>query len=84
MKTANVADLRNHFRRISDWSEEDGSVRIFKRGKPFAVLTRVESEDGGGCAVDGRRQLDGIWGGRMFTAEEVLRMRADELEGEEG
>jgi hypothetical protein len=25
-----------------------------------------------------------IWGDRVFTAEEVARMRADELEGEEG
>jgi hypothetical protein len=25
-----------------------------------------------------------IWGDRCFTAEEVARMRADELEGEEG
>jgi antitoxin (DNA-binding transcriptional repressor) of toxin-antitoxin stability system len=85
MKTANVADLRNNFRRISEWIEEGEKVRILKRGKPFAVLTRAEPEEPGQPnRVDWRGQLDEIWGERVFSAEEVARMRADELEGEEG
>jgi hypothetical protein len=29
-------------------------------------------------------RLDEIWGDRVFSEEEVRRMREDELEGEEG
>lgn len=36
MKTANVRDLRNEFRRISNWLEKGESVQVLKRGKPFA------------------------------------------------
>jgi antitoxin (DNA-binding transcriptional repressor) of toxin-antitoxin stability system len=36
MKTATVRDLRNSFRRISKWLEAGESVRVLKRGKPFA------------------------------------------------
>jgi prevent-host-death family protein len=38
MKIATVADLRNHFRRISAWIEDGEAVEIVKRGKPFARL----------------------------------------------
>lgn len=36
MKTANVRDLRNRFRRISRWLETGETVRVMKRGRPFA------------------------------------------------
>lgn len=38
MKTASIRDLRNDFRRISKWLEVGESVRIVRRGKPFARL----------------------------------------------
>ena len=44
MKTASVRDLRNEFRRISKWLEAGESVRVLKRGKPFArVVPEGES-----------------------------------------
>jgi antitoxin (DNA-binding transcriptional repressor) of toxin-antitoxin stability system len=39
MKTATVADLRNHFAQVSHWIENGEKVEIRKRGKVFAVLT---------------------------------------------
>ncbi|MDL5053178.1 hypothetical protein QQ056_06415 [Oscillatoria laete-virens NRMC-F 0139] len=38
MKTATVADLRNHFSRISKWIEAGETIQINKRGKQFARL----------------------------------------------
>ncbi len=36
MKTATVSELRNNFRRLSNWLEKGETVQIVKRGKPFA------------------------------------------------
>lgn len=86
MKTATVADLRNHFRRVATWIEHGETVQILKRGKVFAHLT-------GAGVVPKRRsvvkpdimaQLDEIWGTRVFSAAQVKAMREAELEGEEG
>ena len=38
MKTASVADLRNHFAAVSRWIYEGETVTINKRGKAFAAL----------------------------------------------
>jgi antitoxin (DNA-binding transcriptional repressor) of toxin-antitoxin stability system len=38
MKTATVRDLRNRFRRISQWLETGEPVQVLKRGRPFARL----------------------------------------------
>ena len=39
MKVATVADLRNHFARVSQWIEDGEKVEIRKRGKVFATLS---------------------------------------------
>jgi len=39
MKTATVADLRNHFPAISRWLAEGLPVSITKRGRPFATIS---------------------------------------------
>lgn len=39
MKVATVADLRNHFVRVSQWIEDGEKVEIRKRGKVFATLS---------------------------------------------
>ena len=44
MKVATVADLRNHFVRISQWIEDGEKVEIRKRGKVFATLSPVKSK----------------------------------------
>lgn len=39
MKTATVADLRNHFATVSKWIHDGEEVVITKRGRVFATLT---------------------------------------------
>jgi antitoxin (DNA-binding transcriptional repressor) of toxin-antitoxin stability system len=38
MKTATIADLRNHFPKVFRWIEEGESVNLTKRGKVVAQL----------------------------------------------
>ena len=38
MRTATVADLRNHFPQVAKWISEGEAVTITKRGVPFATL----------------------------------------------
>ena len=85
MKTATVADLRNHFRRVSAWIEDGEAVQIIKRGRAFARLVPMEKPtlprfD----AAQHRRQVKETWGSRVFNAAEVKAMRDAEMEGEEG
>lgn len=86
MKTATVADLRNHFRLISSWLEHGETVRIIKRGRAFAQLTAIPAENAPSAIPkpDIMAQLHEVWGNRMFSMSEVEAMRAAELEGEEG
>ena len=85
MKTATVADLRNNFRKISAWIEHGETVRIIKRGKPFARLTReTEATQPFDQRIDFMAQLRGIWGDRVFSEEEVRAMRESDFEGEDG
>ena len=39
MKTATVADLRNHFTRLAKWIEEGQPIAITRRGQTFATLS---------------------------------------------
>jgi antitoxin (DNA-binding transcriptional repressor) of toxin-antitoxin stability system len=83
MKTATVADLRNHFRRISAWIQDGESVAIVKRGKLFAKLVPVAKETPKN-KVDFRAQRKRIWGRRVFSSDEVQAMNQAEAEAEEG
>jgi len=83
MKTATVADLRNHFRRISAWIEDGEPVAIMKRGKLFARLVPV-AEKGVVRRADFRAQRQRIWGNRAFSSKEVEAMNQAESEGEPG
>lgn len=51
MKTATVRELRNDFGRLSKWLGKGESVRIMKRGKPFARVVPEPPETGSflGC-----------------------------------
>lgn len=42
MKSATVADLRNHFASVSRWIYEGESVAIRKRGRAFAILSPAQ------------------------------------------
>jgi antitoxin (DNA-binding transcriptional repressor) of toxin-antitoxin stability system len=83
MKRASVADLRNHFRRISAWIEDGETVEIVKRGKAFARLTPI-AEPAKTAKIDFRAQRRRIWGSRVFSSAEVKVMDDTEIEGEEG
>jgi len=51
MKTTTVRDLRNRFGEVSKWIEAGETVRILKRGKPFArVVPDTGSATFLGCA----------------------------------
>lgn len=83
MKTATVADLRNHFRRVSSWIESGETVQILKHGKPFAHLAAAAPNGAKPPKPDIMKQLKEVWGDRVFSMEEVREMREAEL-GEEG
>ena len=85
MKTATVRDLRNNFSRLEAWLAEGETVEIRKRGETIAELrnpSRLKKAEP--PMPDFMARMRKLWKGRVFTAEEVARMRADELEGEEG
>ena len=85
MQTATVADLRNHFARISAWIENGEAVQIVKRGRAFARLVPMEKPAAPRFdLVKHRQRLKETWGDRVFSAAEVKAMRDAELEGEEG
>lgn len=82
MKTATVRQLRNEFPRIEAWVHEGESINISKRGKVIATLVPALGGDWpqqGPPKVDIMARLQETWGGRIFTAEQVAAMRADEL-----
>ncbi len=84
MKTATTADLRNHFRRVSAWLDNGESVKILKRGKPYATLLPItKNPQPPAPCIDFAAQRESIWKGRRFSAAEVAEMRAAELEGEQ-
>jgi len=84
MKKATVADLRNHFRRVSAWIEQGETVQIVKRGKPFAQLIALPPACAAAPKPDMMKQMRSIWGSRSFSDEEVRAMREAELSAEEG
>lgn len=85
MKIATVRDLRNDFGKIEAWLRDGQEVRIEKRGQPVAWMTGVDPERPAKAKMpDFAARRKAIWGDRVFTAEEVEKMRKYELEGQEG
>lgn len=85
MKTANVADLRNDFRKVAAWISDGESVTVKRRGKPFAIISPIRSGDGPPMPkIDFAAQLKRIWGEKIFTDDEIREMKEAELEGQEG
>lgn len=87
MKTATVRDLRNNFSKLETWLEAGERVEIRRRGMPVAVLDPITASASHAHLVqrpDYEARRKAIWGDRVFSAEEVRRMREMELEGEEG
>lgn len=85
MRTATVADLRNHFPKVIAWLDQGEDVEILRRGKPVACLVRPRSAKSTTVLkIDFAKRNKEIWGDRVFSMKEVEAMRAFELEGEEG
>jgi antitoxin (DNA-binding transcriptional repressor) of toxin-antitoxin stability system len=85
MKTATVRDLRNNFAKLESWLAEGETIEIRRRNRSVGRLMppeRAEAVQEPKVDWEGRRKQ--IWGDRVFSIEEVRRMREDELEGEEG
>jgi antitoxin (DNA-binding transcriptional repressor) of toxin-antitoxin stability system len=78
MKKATVADLRNHFRKVSAWIENGEAVEITRRGRTFARLVPVEAPTKV-PKVDFAAQRKEIWGTRFLSEKEIAEMRAAEL-----
>ncbi|ACB74532.1 hypothetical protein Oter_1247 [Opitutus terrae PB90-1] len=80
-RTATVADLRNHFRRVSAWLENGESVEIIKRGRRFARLVPATAEGTSNkpVKIDFVSQLRSVWGKKIFSSDEVQAMREAEL-----
>lgn len=78
-KTATVADLRNHFRRVSAWLENGETVEIIKRGRRFARLVPAAPVPHKLVKIDFARQLRAVWGRKVFSDAEVQAMREAEL-----
>ncbi|RRJ97193.1 type II toxin-antitoxin system prevent-host-death family antitoxin [Opitutaceae bacterium TAV4] len=85
MRTATVADLRNHFPEVVAWVDQGEEVEILRRGRPVARLVPPSAPPARPVPkVDFKAQNKRIWGDRVFTMKEVEEMRAFELDGEEG
>ena len=84
MRTATVADLRNHFPKVVAWLDQGEEVEILRRGKPVACLIAPRSaKPSTPLKIDFAKQNKEIWGDRVFSMQEVEAMRAFELEREE-
>jgi prevent-host-death family protein len=85
MKTATVRDLRNRFPRVASWLAEGEPVEITKSGKPFArLLPAVPEKPRRFKMPDIMARLNRDFGDCVFSSKEIAKMRAAELEGEEG
>ena len=85
MKIVAVRDLRNHFPKLEAWLAEGEQIQIQKRGEPIALLTPLPARRSRASRKpDFAARHRAIWGKRMFSESEVVRMRGDKLADEEG
>ena len=83
MNTVNVADLRNHFRRVSAWLENGESVKILRRGNPYAILSPLpQDKNSKPVQIDFAAQRKAISRDRRFSDREVAEMRDAELDSD--
>lgn len=87
MKTATVADLRNHFPKVAAWVAEGHTIAITRRGKTVANLVppKAEGTKKPFKMPDFRAQAKAIWGDRPpMTDAEVQAMEDFMNEGQQG
>lgn len=63
MKTATVADLRNHFSDISRIIHNGEKITITKRGMPFAILSPLQKRKSSSMEWPDRAE----WRNRVFS-----------------
>jgi prevent-host-death family protein len=81
MKTATVADLRNHFPKIAAWLAAGEQVRVTRRGKPVAKIVPDRGEETAPVRPDFAARRKALFGNRVLSAAEVWAMREAEHEG---
>lgn len=79
MKSASVADLRNHFSAISKWLQAGEKVTITKRGRAFATLSPVGGRQQPPVPIDRMARLR-----KMFPRGVVKGDIQDVMEYERG
>lgn len=77
MKTATVADLRNHFARISDWILDGERVEVTKRGHPFAVLAPAPRRKTRVVAPNFLKRIHDEYPHQLIPRAESLALRED-------
>jgi antitoxin (DNA-binding transcriptional repressor) of toxin-antitoxin stability system len=79
MKTATVRDLRYDFPKIEAWLAGGEEILITKHSKPIGKFTpNTDSEKPLPPLPDFQARARKIFGGRVFSQEEVDEMRAFE------
>ena len=86
MITVPLRELRNSFSKLEIWLHEGESIQIKKRRQLIALLTGLQ-----GTSATAHKKLQpakpdfaalrkAIWKGHVFTPEEVIALRNDELD----
>lgn len=85
MITVSLRTLRNHFSKLERLLNEGELIQIEKRGLPIAFLSGTKRDKKARHInkpnFAARRKA--IWKNRVFTPQEVIEMRKDELESED-
>lgn len=81
MKTATVADLRNHFPKIAAWIAAGEEVKVTRRGKTLARLVPDQDVPEQPKRPDIMKRLRRNWDWRVLSNEEVKAMKEAEYEG---
>lgn len=85
MVTVSLRVLRNNFSRLERLLREGELIQIEKRGSPIALLSSIKKErlpqQIKKTNFAARRKA--IWKSRVFTPQEVIALRNDELGSED-
>ena len=80
MKTATIRDLRYDFPKLEAWLAGGEEILITKHSRPVAKISLPPAEPSEKLPPlpDYKARRKRIWGGKVFTREEVEEMRAFE------
>ncbi len=78
MKTATVADLRNHFPKIAAWLAAGEEVRVTRRGKPLAKIV-PEKPELPPTRLDFAARRKKYWGNHRVMSQKDWDLLEDEM-----